>query len=63
MLTEETSPVGPQGVPEHRRGEAFMRDSSGNVGRIKVLPPCLPARNKAVRTSPPEMQRLQKPAA
>lgn len=63
MLTEETSPVGPQGVPEHRRGEAFMRDSSGNVGRIKVLPPCVPARNKAVRTSPPEMQRLQKPAA
>ncbi|MCO7219525.1 ATP-binding protein [Klenkia sp. PcliD-1-E] len=55
MLVEETSPVGPQGVPEARRGEAFMRDSSGNAGRIKVLPPSLPARNKAVRTSPPEL--------
>lgn len=63
LLTEETSPVGPQGVPEHRRGEAFMRDSSGNVGRIKVLPPCVPARNAAVRTSPPEMQSLRGSAA
>jgi hypothetical protein len=55
--------VGTQGVPEHRRGEAFMRDSSGNIGRIKVLPPCVPARNKAVRTSPPEMQSLRGSAA
>lgn len=54
MLINDTSPSGPHGVPEHRRGEAFMRDSSGNVGRIKVLAPALPARNQAVRTSPPE---------
>lgn len=54
MLVNDTSPVGPKGVPEHRRGEAFMRDSSGNVGRIKVLAPSLPERNEAVRTSPPE---------
>lgn len=53
MLVNNTSPSGPNGVPEHRRGEAFMRDSSGNVGRIKVLAPALPARNQAVRTSPP----------
>ncbi len=30
-----------------------MRDASGNIGRIKVLAPSLPARNEAVRTSPP----------
>ena len=54
LLTEGTSPVGPNGVEEHRRGEAFLRDSSGNVGRVKVLAPCVPARNGAVRTSPPE---------
>jgi hypothetical protein len=54
LLTEGTSPVGPSGVEEHRRGEAFLRDSSGNVGRVKILAPCVPARNQAVRTSPPE---------
>jgi hypothetical protein len=54
MLVADTSPVGPNGVEEHRRGEAFMRDSSGNIGRIKVLAPSLPSRNAAVRTSPPE---------
>ncbi len=54
LFTEETSPVGPGGVDEHRRGEAFLRDSSGNVGRLKVLAPAVVSRNKAVRTSPPE---------
>ncbi|MDP9240457.1 MAG: ATP-binding protein [Actinomycetota bacterium] len=54
MLTQGTSPVGPAGVEEHRRGEAFLRDSSGNVGRVKVLAPCVAERNAAVRTSPPE---------
>lgn len=58
MVVADTSPVGPNGVPEHRRGEAFMRDSSGNVGRIKVLAPSLPSRNEAVRSSPPEQSRL-----
>ena len=37
LLTEQTSPVGPDGVEEHRRGEAFLRDSSANIGRCKVL--------------------------
>lgn len=43
MVTKDTSPLGADGreVPEHRRGEATMRDMSGNVGRIKIL---LPAR-------------------
>lgn len=54
LLTEDTSPVTAHGVVEERRGEAFLRDSSGNIGRIKVLPPALPQRDAAVRTSPPE---------
>ena len=58
LLVADTSPVGPNGVPEHRRGEAFMRDSSGNVGRIKVLAPSLPSRNEAVRSSPPDQASL-----
>jgi len=53
LLTEQTSPVGSDGVEEHRRGEAFLRDSSANIGRCKVLAPSRPGRNAAVRTSPP----------
>ena len=53
LLTEQTSPVGPDGVEEHRRGEAFLRDSSANIGRCKVLAPSRLGRNAAVRTSPP----------
>lgn len=51
-LMNDTSPQGPDGVPEDRRGEAFMRDSQRRIGRIKVLAPSLPSRNEAVRTSP-----------
>lgn len=58
QLTQDTSPVTPQGVEEHRRGEAFLRDASGNIGRIKVLAPALPHRNEAVRTTPPESAAL-----
>lgn len=58
MLTEDTSPVTADGVSEHRRGEAFLRDSSGRIGRIKVLLPSIAARNAAVRTSPPEMAEV-----
>jgi hypothetical protein len=43
--------VAGKGVPEHRRGECLMRDSSGNVGRGKVLLPSLPERARAVKTS------------
>lgn len=51
LLMTGTSPVTANGVEEHRRGEAFMRDSSGSIGRIKVLLPALPARNRAARTT------------
>jgi hypothetical protein len=59
MLVADTSPVGPHGVDEWRRGEAFIRDSSGNIGRLKVLAPSVPARNKAVMTSPPELRHTR----
>lgn len=50
LIRTDTSPVLADGVPEHRRGECLIRDSSGNVGRGKVMAPALASRNKAVRT-------------
>ena len=50
MVRHDTSPLGPEGreVPVHRRGEATMRDMSGNVGRLKVLLPARAARAAAI---------------
>ena len=50
MVRHDTSPVGADGekVPVHRRGEATMRDMSGNVGRIKVMLPARPERAAAI---------------
>ena len=52
MVRHDTSPLGPDGreVPVHRRGEATMRDMSGNVGRVKVLLPARPERAAAITT-------------
>lgn len=50
LVTKGLSPKIGDSVPEHRRGEGIMRDSAGQVGRIKVLPPALKARNQAART-------------
>lgn len=52
ILVSETSPVQGNGVPVERRGEAFMRDSLGRIGRIKVQAPLVPSRFAAVSTSP-----------
>lgn len=44
MVREDTAPLSTNGeTPLHRRGEATMRDMSGNLGRIKIL---LPAREE-----------------
>ncbi|WP_377454602.1 ATP-binding protein [Rhodococcoides fascians] len=53
-LMENTSPVeGKDGyVPPHRRGEGYMRDAAGNVGRIKILLPASEARYAAASTTP-----------
>ena len=49
MVRSNTSPLAADGhVALHRRGEATMRDMSGNVGRIKVLLPARPARAHAI---------------
>lgn len=50
MVRHDTSPLGPDGkaVPVHRRGEATMRDMSGNVGRVKVLLPARAVRADAI---------------
>lgn len=51
---EETSPV--TGVDSYvdpmRRGEGYLRDGNGNVGRIKVLPPSRKSRRLAAITTP-----------
>lgn len=52
MIVSETSPIQGNGVPVDRRGEAFMRDSAGRIGRIKVQAPLVPSRFAAVSTSP-----------
>lgn len=53
-LREQTSP--PTGkdnrVEPHRRGEGYMRDAAGNIGRIKILAPATASRFKAVTTTP-----------
>ncbi len=51
LVRTDMSPVSGDGVPLHRRGECLIRDSSGNVGRGKVMPPARPARLAAVLTS------------
>lgn len=58
MLCRDTSPVTADGVPEHRRGEVFLRDSSGRIGRMKVLLPSIASRHASVRTSPPELSEV-----
>lgn len=54
QLMEETSPSSGEDdkVPPHRRGEGYMIDARNRVARIKVLAPSLPARFKAVTTTP-----------
>lgn len=60
--TEQTSPATGRDryVEAHRRGEAYFRDSSGGIGRIKVLPPSAPARRLAASTTPKKKEHSQK---
>jgi len=49
MVREDTSPLGADGMTAlHRRGEATMRDMSGNLGRVKVLLPARSERSAAI---------------
>ena len=51
---EDTSPVTGEDnyVDPIRRGEGYLRDGNGNVGRIKVLQPSRESRRDAARTTP-----------
>lgn len=49
MVRHDTSPLADAGmVPVHRRGEATMRDMSGNIGRVKILLPARADRAQAI---------------
>lgn len=50
LITKDTSPVVGEEVPVHRRGECLIRDSAGDVGRVKILTPALASRDQAART-------------
>lgn len=58
MVTElrtDCSPVIPDvGVDPERRGEGFIRDAFGGVGRAKVLGPAQPELETAVDSTPPK---------
>lgn len=58
LIARETSPIPPGGrmPPEHRLGEALMRDSSTNIGRIKTLLPARSERREAVKSTPQRKQ-------
>ncbi len=52
QMTDNTSPVrGGQKTPEHRRGECFIRDAEGRIGRGKILGPARADRALAVSSS------------
>ena len=54
MVMEDMSPMGVDGVPMERRGEALMRDARGRVGKIQARLPRSEVRRKAVLTTPPK---------
>lgn len=70
-LTKRTSPIkskkkggsdqssdsgkGRNKVEEHRRGECFLRDGEGRIGRAKILGPARPERARAVSSSPDDL--------
>lgn len=59
LVRHETSPLtaGGAGVPIHRRGEALMRDMTGNLGRVKVLLPSRESRAAAITAGGTAAQR------
>lgn len=50
LITHNTSPELGGQIPDYRRGECLIRDAAGNIGRVKILPPALKARDQAART-------------
>lgn len=54
MVMEDMSPMGTDGVPMERRGEALMRDARGRIGKIQARLPRSEIRRAAVLTTPPK---------
>ncbi|MGP9695677.1 ATP-binding protein [Brachybacterium sp. AOP25-B2-12] len=55
LVTELRTDVSPQvgnQIPIGRRGEAFMRDATGTIGRIRTLLPAAAASRQAASTTP-----------
>ena len=63
MVMEDMSPMGVDGVPLERRGEALMRDARGRIGKIQARLPRSEARRKAVLTTPPKRRTASTAAA
>lgn len=61
MVMEDMSPMGADGVPLERRGEALMRDARGRIGKIQARLPRSEVRRKAVLTTPPKRKQAKKP--
>lgn len=59
MVTHHLSPMGADGVPMERRGEALMRDARGRIGKIQARLPRSETRRHAVLTTPPKRKTVQ----
>lgn len=51
-LRTDTSPQIGNQVPRERRGEAYMRDATGTIGRIRTLLPAAASSREAASTTP-----------
>lgn len=56
MVTEELSPMGPDGsVPANRRGETLFSDAQGRMGKMRALVPASPIRRAATLSTPEDV--------
>ncbi|GAB20527.1 hypothetical protein GOEFS_119_00170 [Gordonia effusa NBRC 100432] len=62
--TKHTAPIegANKYVKPERRGEGYMRDATGKIGRIKVLEPAAEARRNATNTTTPGRHSASTPA-
>ncbi len=60
-VTNNVSPLGPNGVDPARRGEGFMRDARGRIGKFRKTLPERASRRAAVLSTPsvPDHRKLE----
>lgn len=63
LVMYDLSPKSADGVPLHRRGEHLFRDVNNTVGKAKTLGPALPARAKAILTTPDSKKKIRNAVA